>query len=157
MQEYWSGLSFPPPGDFPDRGMGPCLLSLLSLLHGLVGSCIAPPGKNMIKGRDSLTDNLLRKAICAGAVAFSRLIPSNKWSLPTWKWHSLWPFAVFAVFSAWTQAFSPLTSKMLTSDPCFRIPAQGSPYSRIPCPPLSFASLWRSLALLYHYVSSLLP
>ena len=23
MQEFWSGLSFPPPGDFPHLGMGP--------------------------------------------------------------------------------------------------------------------------------------
>ena len=28
-QEYWSGLPFPPPGDFPDPGMNLCLLCLL--------------------------------------------------------------------------------------------------------------------------------
>ena len=28
-QEYWSGLPFPPPGDFPDPGIGlPSLMSL---------------------------------------------------------------------------------------------------------------------------------
>ena len=28
-QEHWSGLPCPPPGDVPDPGMDPCLLSLL--------------------------------------------------------------------------------------------------------------------------------
>ena len=28
-QEYWSKLSFPSPGDFPDPGLNPCLLHLL--------------------------------------------------------------------------------------------------------------------------------
>ena len=28
-QEYWSGLLFPPPGDFPNLGIDPHLLSLL--------------------------------------------------------------------------------------------------------------------------------
>ena len=28
-QEYWSGFSCPPPGDFPDQGLNPCLLWLL--------------------------------------------------------------------------------------------------------------------------------
>ena len=32
-QEYWSGLAFPLPGDFPDLGIKP-----LSLLHGQVDS-----------------------------------------------------------------------------------------------------------------------
>ena len=27
-QEYWSGLPFPPPGDFPDQGIKPHLHSL---------------------------------------------------------------------------------------------------------------------------------
>ena len=26
-QEYWSGLPFPPPGDLPDQGSNPCLVS----------------------------------------------------------------------------------------------------------------------------------
>ena len=26
-QEFWSGLPFPPPGDLPDAGIKPCLLS----------------------------------------------------------------------------------------------------------------------------------
>ena len=29
MQEYWSGLPFPPPGDLSDPGVKPCLLHLL--------------------------------------------------------------------------------------------------------------------------------
>ena len=27
--EYWSGLPFPPPGNLPDQGLNPSLLSLL--------------------------------------------------------------------------------------------------------------------------------
>ena len=34
-QEYWNGLPFPPPGDFPTQGASPCLLGLL---HWQVGS-----------------------------------------------------------------------------------------------------------------------
>ena len=56
-KEYWSGLSFPPPGDFPDLGMGP----LPPESPALVVFCTTPPGKTMIKGRDSLTDNLLER------------------------------------------------------------------------------------------------
>ena len=41
--EYWSGLPFPSPRDFPDPGLNPCLLSLQ---HWQVGSLpLAPPGK----------------------------------------------------------------------------------------------------------------
>ena len=35
MQEYWSGLPFPTPGDLPDQGLNPCLLGLL---HWQAGS-----------------------------------------------------------------------------------------------------------------------
>ena len=42
-QEYWRRLPFPSPGDLPDPGIEPCLLSLL---HWQVGSLpLAPPGK----------------------------------------------------------------------------------------------------------------
>ena len=42
-QEYWSGLPYLPPGDFPDPGIK--LLSLC-LLHWQAGSlAVAPPGK----------------------------------------------------------------------------------------------------------------
>ena len=42
-QEYWSGLSLPPPWDLPDPGIKPCLLKLLhwqmdSLLLSHLGS-----------------------------------------------------------------------------------------------------------------------
>ena len=37
-QEYWSGLPFPPPGDLPNPGIKPCLLSLLRFLHWQAGS-----------------------------------------------------------------------------------------------------------------------
>ena len=30
-QEYWSGLSFPPPGDFPDPGIKPVSAASLAL------------------------------------------------------------------------------------------------------------------------------
>ena len=44
-QEYWSGLSYPPPGDLPDPGIEP--ESLRSNLHWQVGSLpLAPPGKS---------------------------------------------------------------------------------------------------------------
>ena len=42
-QEYWSGLSFPPPGHLPDPGIEP---TLLHVLHWQVDSLpLAPPGK----------------------------------------------------------------------------------------------------------------
>ena len=41
-QEYWSGLSCPPPGDLPDTGVSP---RLSCLLHWQLGSLpLAPPG-----------------------------------------------------------------------------------------------------------------
>ena len=36
MQEYWSGLPGPPPGDLPDPGIEP--MSLMSNLHWQAGS-----------------------------------------------------------------------------------------------------------------------
>ena len=43
MQESWSGLPCPPPGDLPNPGTEP---HLLCLLHWQVGSLpLAPPGK----------------------------------------------------------------------------------------------------------------
>ena len=33
-QEYWSGLSCPPPGDLPDRGIKPTSLASLALADG---------------------------------------------------------------------------------------------------------------------------
>ena len=63
-QEYWSGLPFPSPGDFPNPGMELCLLSLL---HWQVGSLpLVPPGK---------PQSIL------SSVQFSRSVMSN----------SLWP------------------------------------------------------------------
>ena len=42
-QEYWSGLSYPPPGDLPNPGIKP---TSLCLLHWQVGSLpLGPPGK----------------------------------------------------------------------------------------------------------------
>ena len=45
-QEYWSGVTFPSPGDLPDPGIELCLLSLL---HWEVDPLsVAPPGKPLI-------------------------------------------------------------------------------------------------------------
>ena len=45
-QEYWSGLSFPSPGDLSDQGSN---LHLLSLLHRQADSLpLMPPGKPII-------------------------------------------------------------------------------------------------------------
>ena len=45
-QDYWSGLSFPSPGDLSTQGLNPCLLHLL---HWQGGSLPAkPPGKPII-------------------------------------------------------------------------------------------------------------
>ena len=42
-QEYGSGLSFPPPGDFPTQGLNSCLL------HGQANSfATEPPGKPQV-------------------------------------------------------------------------------------------------------------
>ena len=44
-QEYWSGLSFPPPGIFPTQGLNP---HLLHLMHWQVDSLpLAPPGRSL--------------------------------------------------------------------------------------------------------------
>jgi len=45
-QEYWSGLSFPSPGDLPDTGIKPGSPALQadSLLS-------EPPGKSQLKGK----------------------------------------------------------------------------------------------------------
>ena len=45
-QEYWSGLPFPSPGDFPNSGMELCLLSLLHWQEGSLP--LVPPGKPQI-------------------------------------------------------------------------------------------------------------
>ena len=51
MQEYWSGLPFPPAGIFPIQGSN---LRLLCLWHWQVGSLpLAPPGKPLMCGRVS--------------------------------------------------------------------------------------------------------
>ena len=42
-QEYWSGLSLPPPGDFPNLGIEPVLLASLALAGGFFTS--VPRGK----------------------------------------------------------------------------------------------------------------
>ena len=42
-QEYWSGLSFPPPGDIPDPGIKPGSLVSPALADGFFAR--APPGK----------------------------------------------------------------------------------------------------------------
>ena len=38
MQEYWSGLPCPPPGDLPDPGIEPVSLMSLALTSGLFTS-----------------------------------------------------------------------------------------------------------------------
>ena len=43
MQEYWSGLPFPPPGDLPDPGIKPA--SLVSPALAGRPFTIVPPGK----------------------------------------------------------------------------------------------------------------
>ena len=43
MQEYWSGLPCPPPGDLPDPGIKPMSLVSPTLVDGLF--TLAPPGK----------------------------------------------------------------------------------------------------------------
>ena len=42
-QEYWSGLTFPPPGDLPDAGIKPGSLVSPALAGGFFAT--APPGK----------------------------------------------------------------------------------------------------------------
>ena len=42
-QEYWSGLSFPTPGDLPDSGITPTCLACLALAGRFFTT--APPGK----------------------------------------------------------------------------------------------------------------
>ena len=46
-QEYWSGLSFPPPGDLPNAGTEPTSLTSLALT-GKGSLPLAPPGKPQI-------------------------------------------------------------------------------------------------------------
>ena len=47
-QEYWSGLSFPPPGDLPDPGMEPVSPASPALAGGFFTP--APPGKPYVLG-----------------------------------------------------------------------------------------------------------
>ena len=42
-QEYWHGLSFPPPGDLPDAGIEPASLTSPALAGGFFTT--VPPGK----------------------------------------------------------------------------------------------------------------
>ena len=42
-QEYWSALSFPPPGDVPNSGIEPMSLALPALVGGFFTT--VPPGK----------------------------------------------------------------------------------------------------------------
>ena len=49
MQEYWSGLPFPSPGDLPDPGIEPGSPALEA--DALPSE---PPGKPFIRGTDSL-------------------------------------------------------------------------------------------------------
>ena len=44
MQEYWSGLPYPSPGDLPDLGVKP--MSLVSLAQAGGFFTPAPPGKS---------------------------------------------------------------------------------------------------------------
>ena len=46
-QEYWTGLSCPPPGDLPDPGIEPA--SLTSNLHWQVGSLPLGPLGNIMR------------------------------------------------------------------------------------------------------------
>ena len=46
-QEYWSGLPFPPPGDFSDPGIEPASLASSALAGGLFAT--EPPGKPTIQ------------------------------------------------------------------------------------------------------------
>ena len=45
-QEYWTGLPFPPPGDFPDPGIEPESLMCLALQVGSLP--LVPPGKPVL-------------------------------------------------------------------------------------------------------------
>ena len=42
MQEYWSGLPYPPPGNLPDPGIKPCVsyVQLESLKRGDKNKCV---------------------------------------------------------------------------------------------------------------------
>ena len=42
-QEYWSGLPFPPPGDFPDPGIKPASADSPALVYSLPLSHLACP------------------------------------------------------------------------------------------------------------------
>ena len=53
-QEYWSGLSFLPPGDIPHPGFEPASLISPALAAGFLP--LVPPGKpNIIQGRAQIT------------------------------------------------------------------------------------------------------
>ena len=58
-QEYWRGLSFPPPGDLPDPGMEPVSLMSPALAFGSLP--LAPPGKPKGPGCLATSQHLLQK------------------------------------------------------------------------------------------------
>ena len=49
-QEYWSGLSFPPPGDLPDPGIEPKAPATPALAGGFFTT--EPPGKSRQREQD---------------------------------------------------------------------------------------------------------
>ena len=51
LQEYWSGLPFPPPGDLPNSGIEP--VSLMSPAWQVGSLPLAPPGKPLFKGLET--------------------------------------------------------------------------------------------------------
>ena len=70
-QEYWSGLSCPPPGDLPSQGSD---LGLLCLLHWDAGSlALAPPGKprGLLSTRDQIYFVKGQHVICAKVYGIS--------------------------------------------------------------------------------------
>ena len=57
MQEYWSGLPCPPPGDLPDPGIEPGSLMSLALAGGFFTT--EPPGKQVTQIKGSVLQDCL--------------------------------------------------------------------------------------------------
>ena len=84
--EYWSGLPFPSPRDFPDPGLNPCLLHLLQWLVGSLP--LPPPGKPRPRGVTSQLYGLtISHVTCIFKICFQH-VPGRQETLSCWRSYS---------------------------------------------------------------------
>ena len=120
-KEYWSGLQFPTPGDFPNPGIKPTSLASPSLGGGLFTTALRRKlPQNLIKCLISDPDQLhADRTLSPGANAFRFVRPGSLFSFVSESPHSLPPTAMSqrkphtpvtsALGHAFSQDATPLT------------------------------------------------